>query len=68
MSALPKMLDVLIDNLLAEERKADIESQEVLRDARWQLMVIRAESVPEGRGPVFADPKALRRYLAKTRR
>jgi len=41
------------------------EQKEILRDARWQLMAIRADTVPEGRGPVFEDPKALRRYLAR---
>ena len=99
----PANLEALIDNLLAEERRADLESRpqieaarrglrllkkapagyrrvveplmrrmidllqkqkEILRDARWQLMVIRAEGIPEGRGAIFDDPRALRRYLA----
>lgn len=103
----PANIDALIDNLLAEERKADQDSRsqikaakrglralksvpqgyrraveplmrrmidlleeqkEILRDTRWQLMVIRADDVAEGVGPVFDDPKALRRYLTKSRR
>ena len=103
----PGNLDALIDNLLAEERRADAESRpqiraarrdlrllkttptayrraveplmrrmidlleeqmEILRDARWRLIVIRADSVPEGRGEVFDDSKALKRYLTKSKR
>ena len=102
----PANIDALIDNLLAEERKADQDSRsqikaakrglralknapavyrraveplmrrmidlleeqkEILRDTRWQLMVIRAENVPEGVGPVFDDAKALRRHLTPER-
>jgi hypothetical protein len=100
----PGNLDALIQNLLAEERRADADSRaqiksamralrllkkappayrkaveplmtrmidllqeqkEILRDARWQLMAVKADAVPEGRGSVFDDPKALKRYLAR---
>jgi hypothetical protein len=44
------------------------EQKEILRDARWQLMIVRADAAPEGRGQVFDDPKALRRYLARPKR
>ena len=43
------------------------EQKEILRDARWQLMIVRANSVPEGRGPVFDDAKALKRYLKRSK-
>ena len=100
----PANLDALIDNLLVEERRADMDSRaqiksamralrllkkapsayrkaveplmtrmidllqqqkEILRDARWQLMLVKADSLPERRGPIFDDPKALKRYLTR---
>jgi len=36
-----------------------------LRDARWDLMAIDAMRHEQLSGPMFDDPKALRRYLAK---
>jgi hypothetical protein len=43
------------------------EQKEIRRDARWQLMLIKADAVPEGRGLVFDDPKALKRHLTRRR-
>lgn len=40
-----------------------VQHEELLRDLRWQLMVVRAESRRDKSGPVFDDPNALRRYL-----
>jgi len=39
---------------------------ELLRDARWQLMALRAESEEPGDAPVFDDPEDLLRYLQAT--
>ena len=39
-------------------------NKEQLRDARWQLMALRAERFREEKGPVFADPADLRQYLS----
>ncbi|MSP83564.1 MAG: hypothetical protein EXQ94_11735 [Alphaproteobacteria bacterium] len=37
--------------------------QAAIRDARWQLMCIAAELERGDEGPVFDDPRALRRHL-----
>jgi hypothetical protein len=38
---------------------------EALRDARWQMMALRANFGPDsGSGPAFDDPAEMRRYLA----
>lgn len=37
---------------------------EALRDARWQMMALRAQYDPTARvGPIFDDPEELRRHL-----
>ncbi|HKI00810.1 MAG TPA: hypothetical protein VKK31_02405 [Thermoanaerobaculia bacterium] len=36
---------------------------ELLKDARWQLIALRAESEDPGDAPVFDDPEDLLRYL-----
>jgi hypothetical protein len=38
----------------------------LLRDARWRLMALRAESEEPGDAPVFDDPEDLLRYLQAT--
>src|SRR3954468_3725310 len=39
----------------------------VLRDLRWDLMALRAETEPPGDAPVFDNPRALLEYLKTTR-
>lgn len=50
--------------LARRQEDAALRFVEALRDARWQLMALRAHSDPASRrGPTFTDPDELRRYL-----
>ena len=49
------------------EAEAVARFAEALRDARWQMMALRAHFSADARsGPSFEDPAALRRHLAAT--
>ena len=41
------------------------EVKETTRDARWQLIVVRAEMLPKGEGPVFDNARELGQALDK---
>jgi hypothetical protein len=52
-------------SLARRQEDAALRFVEALRDARWQVMALRAQFDPASRdGPIFTDPDELRRYLA----
>ncbi len=41
-----------------------VRALEALRDSRWQLMVLRADTERDGDSPTFSDADQLRRFLS----
>jgi hypothetical protein len=51
--------------LTRRQEDAVVRFVEALRDARWQMMALRAHFDPDYRnGPIFDNPAEMRRYLA----
>ncbi|HEY4587904.1 MAG TPA: hypothetical protein VII86_01695 [Thermoanaerobaculia bacterium] len=55
------------DSLSSRWIEAILGGLRVLRDLRWDLMALRAETEPPGDAPVFDNPRALLEYLKTTR-
>lgn len=65
MKKVPRPYRTSVEPNLREALDILQEGKEAVRDARWQLIVVRADMLPKGEGPVFDNARELGQALDK---